>query len=1121
MNEIDFSDEGISKSAPELLQKISDGIEKLMIPDAKSPDPDALNLVLDTLGEFQASPQLLDIKLRQFISDLSDFYYKHSQWWIAKIIYTICKVRGAKKVGLCFSSDVYLLKTNLENLEQISTDPDNLQGTWEERYILLLWLSILVLAPFKLTTITATIPQRLYDLALTYISVAGKERDAATMLLARLLSRPDLITSFLNLFYEQSEREWETYTIFKKTGILSCMAQILHQAQPHDLTKYLPRHLSIIRIEKLSSSRSDNGNSLLQKLIVKNLGRICLCYITKSADEIPEEIEIIIGDLLDIIGNRDTLVRYAVSKAIARICSSIDEDTRSDIIGGVLEELELEDFDFQSEVTNLDPVKTNFDLVSADRWHGAILTVAELFRRKLISLDLIPAISKIIRTSLKFQQQRITYAIGSNVRDASCYVCWSLFRTYRDLPSPVLRGLIEDLTVLSCLDREINIRRAAAAAVQEGIGRHGQAIWSKGDPHDWQTAISLVQILDHFNLGQMKNAFLDVPMKVANLGLYINSFVDYLLELGITCWDPEVRRLSGQALGRFTSKCDKQKREHNLDVILGRGIKNHYYEGDLYALGEIIINTPENELSHSVLLSSLELLQAVSKKIDITVDPEYKHEEIIHLFGSLLMINNKLASSFITDIQFEELYEQMFYICLQAKDLIIKEMKFLASNTKNLPEAIASKWLKLVSSGNVVASASFGYLSFSIIQESIDHIINVILNKTLDHIARAEAVNTLSLAISNAKAVDLTQTFILKSWDVFVSQLDDYTTTEQGDVGSKVRHAVMDALIINKDRFVQYLPPNGLHLFTCEKKLLRIACETIDKLRLTALKALVAFKFEALDDSSVKLPVDLYFTSMDRYFNVMISIFKILLKKVQIDGQYEDMILEFLRGYIYTAGAIFASDKTISVSSNELLNLLSEDSTDDEKLMILNYLMTILKDPLGDGEPIVKLPSKPKPKPRIPKSNDTPKSFKFEKRSSKLLTCCLNVWANILESGLTVPAAFNCKILYIRVFNLHINTISTARISSAIRIFTWLARDGHIKEARLRLIKICTENSMAKFRVLGSEALFEIISEELNECEDDEELERKEQILEIIQSTDWTLDDIPEFKRLSKKLLIE
>ena len=68
--------------------------------------------------------------------------------------------------------------------------------TWEVRYVLLLWLAVLVLVPFDLSRMdgdqvgvnghTPKMIDRLYDVAKLYIGVKDTCRDAAALLMTRL-----------------------------------------------------------------------------------------------------------------------------------------------------------------------------------------------------------------------------------------------------------------------------------------------------------------------------------------------------------------------------------------------------------------------------------------------------------------------------------------------------------------------------------------------------------------------------------------------------------------------------------------------------------------------------------------------------------------------------------------------------------------------------------------------------------------------------------------------------------------------------------------------------------------------------------------------------------------------
>jgi len=95
-------------------------------------------------------------------------------------------------------NEVYLIEPVMSTLST-----QNLQ--WQTRYILLLWLSLICLAPFDLATISSEdngkdLVTRLIDLSKSGLSSAGKDRDACAILCARVLSRKDVWQTELSPF---------------------------------------------------------------------------------------------------------------------------------------------------------------------------------------------------------------------------------------------------------------------------------------------------------------------------------------------------------------------------------------------------------------------------------------------------------------------------------------------------------------------------------------------------------------------------------------------------------------------------------------------------------------------------------------------------------------------------------------------------------------------------------------------------------------------------------------------------------------------------------------------------------------------------------------------------------
>ncbi len=73
---------------------------------------------------------------------------------------------------------------------------------------------------------------------------------------------------------------------------------------------------------------------------------------------------------------------------------------------------------------------------------------------------------------LYFDLRKGAHSIGSNVRDASAYVIWSLARSKEPSElAPYADRLARQLATVALFDREIHIRRAASAAFQENVGR--------------------------------------------------------------------------------------------------------------------------------------------------------------------------------------------------------------------------------------------------------------------------------------------------------------------------------------------------------------------------------------------------------------------------------------------------------------------------------------------------------------------------------------------------------------------------------------------------------------------------------------------------------------------------
>ena len=126
---------------------------------------------------------------------------------ISRLLYTLCKVRGHKKVVRLFPHEVSDLEPVFHLLQ--AQDKDD-HETWHVRYCLLLWLSIIVIVPFDLQTIDSSkaalggsgpgLVDRIVSVCKMYLRDSGPIRNAAALCLSKLLTRPDMEARHLSEF---------------------------------------------------------------------------------------------------------------------------------------------------------------------------------------------------------------------------------------------------------------------------------------------------------------------------------------------------------------------------------------------------------------------------------------------------------------------------------------------------------------------------------------------------------------------------------------------------------------------------------------------------------------------------------------------------------------------------------------------------------------------------------------------------------------------------------------------------------------------------------------------------------------------------------------------------------
>ncbi|KAK1640963.1 beta-tubulin cofactor d [Colletotrichum phormii] len=448
----DDSDIKLQKASSELIAEFSRSLPLfLRKPDGKTLRArvrvsETSRLTSSLLDPFQELPQLLDPHLPEWLPLLASTYLEHlntrtrtrarpsastrSQLLeplslaIAKIIYHFTKIRGEKVIVRFLnveSRHIEPLLSALEASERASstarpalnplsspqsatasssaTPVGTAQWSWEERYLVLLWLSHLLLAPFDLSTISSasaepdlTLPSipdfdwpedlpgitvRILPIAIKYLASSGKERDGARALLVRVAMRRDMQSqgvlsalvrwSLASLKPSPSPSPSSSDATTPASspqppyfyiGVLSFLAGVLRSSiNTSDMDAYLSSIFLTAHAVASAEDASDTtaaaapsvsaairSVAVARKMLIKVIRSVTVLLLRsnkspsdhQSTDEL---VEMSIGYLLESLADNDTPVRLAASKALSIVTLKLDPDMASQVVDAVLDSL--------------------------------------------------------------------------------------------------------------------------------------------------------------------------------------------------------------------------------------------------------------------------------------------------------------------------------------------------------------------------------------------------------------------------------------------------------------------------------------------------------------------------------------------------------------------------------------------------------------------------------------------------------------------------------------------------------------------------------------------------------------------------------------------------------------
>lgn len=565
------------------------------------------------IDEYQEQPHLIDPHLESLVMQIIDIVRNPShppalKQEAYKYLYLITKMRGFKIVIRQLPHEVADVEPVLSAISQ--QEPQDFQ-TWETRYMLILWVSVVCMIPFDMVRLDSNVPSaggekkqpvmdRILNIARTYLTVNDKCRDAAAFLAAKFCTRPDVRKEKLPEFLDWSLQVLHNASMDtiignnQVSGVLTMLALLFKNGKREDLLQFAAPVLQVV--EKLELNK--NNNTLLRKAAIKVIQRLGLTFLkarvaawrykrgnrslldnllkggnvqptvnqTQAVEEeeeeydIPEELEDVIEYLLGGLKDKDTIVRWSAAKGIGRVTGRLPMELADEVVGSVLQLFTL--------------------LETEGAWHGGCLTLAELGRRGLLLPQRLPDVVPVVLKSLEYDERRGDFSVGANVRDAACYVSWAFARAYDpgDMAKYV-KDIANALVKVSIFDREVNVRRAAAAAFQENVGRQGIF------PH----GIEILTQADYFTVGNRSHCYLDLSVYIAQFPEYTVALINHLVDVKVSHWDSSMRELSARGLHNLTPKAPELMAEQMLPrlIPLTTGMDLFSRHGAILAVAEI------------------------------------------------------------------------------------------------------------------------------------------------------------------------------------------------------------------------------------------------------------------------------------------------------------------------------------------------------------------------------------------------------------------------------------------------------------------------------------------------------------------------------------------------------
>ncbi|QID85690.1 3'-phosphoadenosine 5'-phosphosulfate sulfotransferase [Saccharomyces pastorianus] len=915
--------------------------------------PDTHQQTIVAINRFQDDPALLDSIVANCVPPLVDSFFHVSlqdQRLAAELFYNLDKISH--------SMVLKSLDTNIFRLDDIvhylhNQAPPSSFADVLCIYLNLSWLSVILLSPYtfkdrfdetlrasaRFDTYPICVPPICKIKAILYFKNYTHGFDQ--------IPEPDrsnvrLLNQFLKLFV----RSQNARTYFSEENLL----HLLHLALSAQAIKLLPK-----------------------------LFRVSYDHASHNV------LDAIVEFFQEHLDSSSTDTRFQLSHSFAKIIKFLHQVDPST-------SLELSGYTIENTVSML---QEPLDSIDSNELHTSLLVIAELALAKTLPTELInQVLTQIIPTTCHFQQSQFQIIKGHHIRDSTNFIIWCIIRSNNNNLAPqILKSLLSHLLINAFFDPELIIRYSSFAALQELLGRSNKSLALD------QTDIASILQANWKDLPSSFEDNSDLIRKLFHPGSTANT--------SVCVWDVFVHwSFNWNLLDNLHLTTMKLNIDHNLLPL----IKSQF---DPPHLLHSILNRPGNSL-----IQNCQILYLHLKLFENGVNHTTTRQLCINIFrnkiSSHFTFQGKLKKKHYNDNSPEpfEMFVILKYWQLMGQrdfdqDLfwrfvtIIAPQKKLTLYNEFIPttQQIISQCVGLnyntavqcIKSGNELACHSICHLPD---QEKFCSLF-FSLFPTLTSQSKSILIDELENHWEN-KVSAIPPNSYQKFFDIIINCLDDYTITQQGDVGRLVRIQALKLIQAHFDLF----SGNGDIL---KAKLTRLAAEPALEIKKLSFQLLAPTTSQNTEISD-----------------------SLILNFQHGQGQTK----EFWKGYMISAGAINFADSQLTSSIDSFI-VYFRSLTASQQLELCNDLIRIIPTAKQVGES----------KKHDFKQDPLTGGMRFD--TVKFAINCLKFWTRIMESGLVIlHQDFNFQGVFAKLYNLHLLDYVTLRVN-VVRFFPFLAISYH------------------------------------------------------------------------------